>query len=106
MGFFTYFLRDIEQIVFPKREQYAIPSMDGALSPNDRLDSGDLVGEPIPDADDVVVGPDGALYVSGGKHIWRLSGDDYRERAVWASFEANAGGLTFHPDGRLLVCIS
>lgn len=106
MSFLRHFWRDIEQIVFPKREQHAIPSMDGALSPNDRLDSCDLIGEPIPGADDVVVGPDGALYVSGGKQIWRLSGDGYRERAVWASFEANAGGLTFHPDGRLLVCIS
>ena len=25
---------------------------------------------------------------------------------LFASFEANAGGLAFHPDGRLLVCVS
>ena len=65
MGLFTYFLRDVEQIMFPKREQHAIPSMDGALSPNDRLDTCSPIGEPIPGADDVVVGHDGALYVSG-----------------------------------------
>ena len=25
MGFFTYFWRDVEQIMFPMREQHAIP---------------------------------------------------------------------------------
>jgi sugar lactone lactonase YvrE len=106
MGFFTYFLRDLEQIVFPRREQHAIPSMDGALSPNDRLDACTPIGEPIPGADDVVVGADGALYVSGGKQVLRLSGDGFLERNLFASFEANAGGLAGHPDGRLLVCVS
>ena len=106
MGFFTYFWRDVEQIVFPKREQHAIPSMDGALSPNDRLDACQPIGEPIPGADDVAEGPDGALYVSGGKQVLRLSGEGYLDRTTFASFEANAGGLAFHPDGRLLVCVS
>ena len=106
MGFFTYFLRDVEQIVFPKREQHAIPSMDGALSPNDRLDACLPIGEPIPGADDVAEGPDGALYVSGGSQVLRLSGEGYLDRTTFASFEANAGGLAFHPDGRLLVCVS
>lgn len=106
MGFFTYLLRDLEQIVFPGREQHAIPSMDGALSPNDRLDACTPIGEPIPGADDVVVGPDGALYLSAGKQVLRLSGDGYLERDIFADFEGNAGGLASHPDGRLLVCVS
>jgi hypothetical protein len=75
MGFFTFFLRDMEQVLFPNREQHAIPSMDGALSPNDRLDACTPVGEPIPGADSVVEGPDGALYVSGGRQVLRLAGD-------------------------------
>jgi sugar lactone lactonase YvrE len=106
MGLFTHFLRDVEQIMFPKREQHAIPSMDGALSPNDRLDTCNPIGESIPGADDVVVGHAGALYVSGGKQVLRLSGDGYRNRAVLTSFDANAGGLAIHPDGRFLVCVS
>jgi hypothetical protein len=106
MGFFTYFWRDVEQIMFPTREQHAIPSMDGALSPNDRLDACSPVGEPIFSADDVVEGPDGALYISGGRQVLRLSGDGYLDRATFAVFETNAGGLAFHPDGRLLVCVS
>ncbi|HEX9524747.1 MAG TPA: hypothetical protein VF949_17340, partial [Reyranella sp.] len=79
MGFFTYFLRDMEQILFPNREQHAIPSMDGALSPNDGLDACSPIGEPIAGADDVVEGGDGALYVSGGGQVLRLAGEGYGE---------------------------
>ena len=93
--------------MFPKREQHAIPSMDGALSPNDRLDACSPIGEPIPGADDVAEGPDGALYVSAGKQVLRLSGDGLSRRArLCRASKANAGGLAFHPDGRLLVCVS
>lgn len=106
MGFLTYFWRDVEQIMFPMREQHAIPSMDGALSPNDRLDACSPIGEPIAGADDVVEGPDGALYVSGGSQVWRLAGEGYLDRGIFATFDGNAGGLAFHPDGRLLVCVS
>src|SRR5260370_2533792 len=106
MGFFTYFLRDMEQILFPNREQHAIPSMDGALSPNDGLDACSPIGEPIAGADDVVEGGDGALYVSGGRQVLRLAGEGYGERSVFATFDGNAGGLAFHPDGRLLGCVA
>jgi sugar lactone lactonase YvrE len=106
MGFFTYFLRDMEQILFPNREQHAIPSMDGALSPNDRLDACTPIGEPLPGVDDALAAGDGALYVSAGKQVLRLGGEGFAERRVFASFDGNAGGLAFHPDGSLLVCVS
>ena len=106
MGFLTFFLRDMEQILFPNREQHAIPSMDGALSPNDRLDACTPIGEPIVGADDMVEGPDGALYVSGGRQVLRLSGEGYANRSLFATFDDDAGGLAFHPDGRLLVCVA
>ena len=93
MSFFTYFLRDMEQILFPKREQHAIPSMDGALSPNDRLDACSPIGEPLPGADDVAAAPDGTLYVSAGKDVVRLAGAGYGHRSVFARFGANAVGL-------------
>ena len=106
MGFLTNVVRDIEQIVFRNREQHAIPAMDGAVSPNDRLDALPAIGEPIPGADDVTEGPDGAIYVSGGRQVFRLTGDGYVNRVVFATFEGNAGGLAMHPDGRLLVCVA
>jgi sugar lactone lactonase YvrE len=106
MGFLTNLVRDVEQIVFRNRDQHAIPAMDGAISPNDRLDALAAVGEPIPGADDVTEGRDGAIYVSGGRQVFRLTGEGYESRSVFASFEGNAGGLAVHPDGRLLVCVA
>ncbi|HQT79792.1 MAG TPA: SMP-30/gluconolactonase/LRE family protein, partial [Rhodopila sp.] len=106
MGAFTNIKRDLEQIIFRNREQNAIPAMDGAISPNNRLDALPSIGEPIPGADDAAEGPDGALYVSGGRIVYRLAGDGYTNRTVFATFEANVGGLGVHPDGRVLVCVS
>jgi sugar lactone lactonase YvrE len=106
MALFTHVLRDAHQILFRNAEQHAIPSMDGAFSPNDALDHCRPVGGPLPGADDVAEGPDGALYVSAGRQVLRLSGAGYETRALAAEFAQNAGGLAFHPDGRLLVCVA
>jgi sugar lactone lactonase YvrE len=106
MGFLTNLVRDVEQIVFRNRDQHAIPAMDGAVSPNDRLDALAAIGEPIPGADDVAEGKDGALYVSGGRQVFRLTGEGYENRGVFATFDGTAGGLAVHPDGRLLVCVA
>jgi sugar lactone lactonase YvrE len=106
MGFLTNVVRDLEQIVFRNRDQHAIPAMDGAISPNDLLDALPSIGEPIPGADDVAEGHDGAVYVSGGQRVFRLTGDGYQSRDVFAEFDGNAGGLAMHPDGRLLVCVA
>jgi hypothetical protein len=106
MSFLPHLMRDIRQIVFRDVDQHAIPAMDGALSPNDRLDACRPIGAPIPGADDVVAAPDGALYVSGDRQVLRLEGEGYERRTVFASFEGKAGGLALHPDGRLLVCVA
>src|SRR5580693_5316148 len=106
MGVFTYLLRDVEQVLFPNRDQHAIPAMDGGYTPNDRLDALSPIGAPIPGADDVAESGDGALYVSAGKQVLRLAGVGYEARSVFAEFEGTAGGLAFRPDGRLRVCVS
>jgi SMP-30/Gluconolactonase/LRE-like region len=104
MGFLTYLQRDIEQILFPDRDPHAIPSMDGAFSPNDRLDEATPVGDALPGADAVAEAPDGAIVVSGGETVWRLSGANYANRAVVANLDSEVGALAVHPDGRLLAC--
>jgi phage tail protein X len=106
MANFTHFLRDVHQVLFPNAEQHAIPSLDGALSPNEALDHCRPIGDLLPGADDIAEAPDGALYVSAGRQVLRLSGPGYQTRAIVAEFDAAAGGLTLHPDGRLLVCIA
>lgn len=104
MSFLTYLRRDLEQVLFKNRDPHAIPSMDGAFSPNDRLERAAPLGEPLPGADAVTAAPDGAICVSAGNSIWRLSGTGYRDRAVLHEFDCAVGALAFHPDGRLLAC--
>ncbi len=106
MALFTHFLRDIRQLVFRNAEQHAIPSMDGALGPNDRLDACQPIGEALPGADAVTESAEGALFVSAGRRVLQLSGDGYAERSVVAELPGDAGGLALHPDGRLLVCVA
>src|ERR1700678_806146 len=105
MGVFTYFLRDLEQIAFPNRDQRAMPAMDGGYPPNDRLDVLSPIGAPIPGADDMAEGADGAIYVSAGKQVLRLADAGYETRSVFAEFDGPAGGLAVHPDGRLPGCV-
>ena len=103
---FEHALRDIRQVLFRNSEQNAIPSMDGALSPNERLDAGLPIGEPMPGADDVVAGRDGEIYVSAGNQVLKLSGDGFRRRDIVTTFDGATGGLALHPDGGLLVCVA
>jgi sugar lactone lactonase YvrE len=102
----TPLMRDLRQIFLRDAEQNAIPPMDGPLSPNDRLDACQPIGEPLVNADDVALGPDGAIYVSGGRSVLRLAGEGFAERSVFAEFQADTGALALHPDGRVLVAVA
>ena len=104
MSFLTYLRRDLEQILFKDRDRHAIPSMDGAFSPNDRLDRLTPIGEPLIGTDAIAEAPDGAIFVSAGNKVLRLCGGGYQNRAVLAEFDSNVGALAFDPEGRLLAC--
>lgn len=106
MGFFDHLLRDVRSVIDRDGGQNAIPPLDGALSPNDRLDSATPIGDPLPGVDDVIADGRGAIYVSVGKRVLKLSGEGFSTRTVVAEFDDDAGGLALHPDGRLLVCIA
>lgn len=106
MAVLTHVMRDLRQVLFRDADQHAIPSMDGALSPNHALDHCHTIGEVLPGADDIAEAPDGSLYASAGPQVVRLSGRGYATRSIFAEFEAPAGGLAVHADGRLLVCVA
>ncbi len=100
-------LRDIvDAVFFPSRAVHGIPVLDGAYSPNQRLERARVLGAPIPAPDDLAPGPDGALYVSSGTSILRCAGTDFAERSVFAELEAPVGALAWTPDGRLLAGVS
>ncbi|MFK4985653.1 hypothetical protein ACI4B7_27895, partial [Klebsiella pneumoniae] len=84
--------RDIRSVIDRDGGQNAIPPLDGALSPNDRLDTAVPIGEPLPGVDDVIAAGDGAIYVSAGRQVLKLSGSDFATRAIVAEFEDDAGG--------------
>jgi Strictosidine synthase len=106
VGYFDHLMRDIRSILDRDGEQNAIPPLDGALSPNDRLDAFTPIGDPLPGLDDVLADRDGSLLVSAGKHLLRLSGDGFATRTPVAVFDGDAGGLGIHLDGRILVCVA
>jgi len=103
---FDHLLRDVRNVIDRDGVQNAIPPLDGALSPNDRLDACTPIGDPLPGLDDVVAAHDGSVYVSAGKKIFKLTGKDLADQSLVAEFEGDAGGLAIHPDGRLLVCVA
>ena len=69
---------------FPNREIHVIPVLDGAFSPNQRLDRARQLGARSSDRMTLRLGPDGALYVSTEHRILRCSGADFEGRKVFA----------------------
>ena len=97
----------IDRVLFPNREIHVIPVLDGAFSPNQRLDRARELGSEIARPDDLAFGPDGALYVSSGDHDHlALHGIGLAERDEFARLPASVGGLAWTADGRLLACVS
>jgi hypothetical protein len=96
----------VDRMLFPNREIHVIPVLDGAFSPNQRLDLARQLGGEIERPDDCAPGPDGALYVSTENQILRCSGRDFEKRETFAAFDGPVGGLAWTPNGRLLACVS
>ena len=96
----------VDRVLFPNREIHVVPVLDGAFSPNRRLDQARPLGDEIERPDDLAPGPDGALYVSTENRILRCVGADFEQRTVFAALDGLVGGLAWTPDDRLLACVS
>src|SRR5260370_40493977 len=93
----------LDRVFFPNREIHVIPVLDGAFSPNQRLDQAKQLGGEIDRPDDIALGPDGALYVSTGNRILRCSGADFEGRKGVAELGAPVGRLAWTTGGRVLA---
>lgn len=99
----------IYSLIFRNRELSEVhvkPVLDGAFAANSRLDEGHVLGAQVTAPDDLVMGPNGKLYVSSGNEILIFAGPDFAERGLFARFDADVGGLGWSQDGRLLACVS
>ena len=97
----------IDSVLFPNREVHSIPVLDGALSPNNRLDTARPLGEPIPGPDDLAMdAAQQVLYVSTQDTILRCTGADFGHREVFAHLPGSVGGLACTPSGQVFACVS
>ena len=85
----------IDRVLFPNREIHVIPVLDGAFSPNQRLDQARQLGGDIERPNDIAHGPDGALYVSTESRILRCTGAEFDVRETFATLEGEVGGLAW-----------
>lgn len=105
------FVRDaLTEIIFKNRRPQPIPVLDSALYPNSRLDECPIIMESLNQPDDFVIDDRGALYISSENRVLRFSPNEtengwVEEPSIYAEFQGNAGGLNFHNDGRLMVCV-
>lgn len=96
----------LNELIFRNRDRHSIPAMDGPLRPNEDLDRFQVICDSLSAPDDIAIDSDGALYVSTNNQVIKFYGKNYQSQAVYAEFEEGcAGGLSFHSDGRLMVCV-
>ncbi|HUN39367.1 MAG TPA: hypothetical protein VMU81_03680 [Acetobacteraceae bacterium] len=93
----------LKPLLFAPRPRRAIPTLDGAYLPNDRLDAQLVVGPDLVRPDDIAVGPDGTLLVSAQNRLLRLSGPRLQDQRVVAKVGAPITALEQLRDGRLAV---
>src|SRR5690348_18476193 len=93
----------LRPLLFAPRPRRAIPTLDGAYLPNDRLDGLPVVGPDLVRPDDIAAAPDGTLLVSTGHRVLRLSGPEWREQAVVATLDRSITVLARLADGLLAV---
>lgn len=93
-GWLRHLVGDLRALCFPDREAgQALPVMDGAWTPNRRLDDARPLGEDLPACDDLVDDGAGGAFVSAGNAVWHLSGVDLSDRRVFATMSNEAGAL-------------
>jgi sugar lactone lactonase YvrE len=96
-------LNILRPLLFAPRARRAIPTLDGAYLPNDRLDALPVIGPDLVHPDDIAVAPDGTLLVSTQNRLLRLSGPELQDHAVVATLDAPITALALLRDGRLVV---
>lgn len=96
-------LEILRSLLFPNREQHAIPALDGAYSPNSRLEALRALEMELSAPDDIAAGDGDALFVASGRRLLRLAAAEPGEAAAVVEFEAPISALARLADGSFVV---
>lgn len=96
-------LESVRSLLFSRGRQHAIPTLDGAFVPNDRLEELPAIGPSLVSPDDIAAGEGDAVYVSSLGRLLRLVGPDLHEASVVTTFEAPITALARLSDGTFAV---
>lgn len=99
----------IYSLIFRDRDiagAHVKPVLDGAFSSNRKLDRAQVLDNEITAPDDILPAPDGKFYVSSGETIRVFKNEDFVEPRLFASLDAQVGGLGWSGDGHLLACVA
>lgn len=92
---FAHMWKDLRSALFPRDETDALPVMDGPMMPNRRLDEAQVLGEVLPNCDDLAPDGNGGVFVSAQKQIVQVSGSDLGERRVVATLDHDVSALAY-----------
>ncbi len=86
---------------FNKRgSSLSVPTMDGALKPNNLLEDAPVLAE-NPELEDIAAGPDGTIYAACGKAVVKVGADGNLDPV--ATFDHVVTALAVWPDGTISV---
>ena len=86
------------ELVSRNRDRHAIPVLDGPLKPNKGLDEFQVECDFLRNPDDIAIDSEGAMYVSTGNRVVKLSGENHQKQEIYVEFEDGLpGGINFHP---------
>lgn len=96
----------LQSILFRNREQHAIPALDGAYSPNNRLEELPELALDLTAPDDLAGDGSGGLYIADAERLLHLASPDAKEATPVATFEAPITALARLADGSLMAAVN
>ena len=96
----------VRELLFPDRDRRAIPTLDGPMRPNSRLDQCTVLSTAITAPDDIAITSEGIPYVTSGNRVYRFADINFDHHTIVAEFDGLATSRALHPDGGVVVAVA